>query len=149
MSLGYDLFLDKDRFKARFIAADILDPDSELVKQLSNEISLMYTGNFFHLFSWADQIIAAKRLVGLLQPRPGSLIFGRHVGHVVPGFRPQRAGGTKYQHNIASWAKLWEQVGLETGSKWSVDATLTSMDDAAEAGFTEGTSILKFIVRRK
>ncbi|KAL1965928.1 hypothetical protein VTN77DRAFT_5061 [Rasamsonia byssochlamydoides] len=151
ISLGYDLFLDKDKFKAHFIAADIFDDNSDLVKQLTGKVDIIYTGAFFHLFDLEQQLQIARRVVTLLRDKPGVLILGRQVGNVVPGHYPRRSGdGLRYRHDAASWTKLWEQVGEETGTKWKVDASL--LEASAERGWKwhdENSRLLRFAVRRE
>lgn len=76
---GFDLFLDRESLKTRFIKADIFAENSEL-DQLDGKINIVNAASFFHLFDWDGQIKAAKRVVKLLEPTSGSLIVGRQGG---------------------------------------------------------------------
>jgi hypothetical protein len=90
---------------------------------------MMYTGSFFHLFDRGKQVQVAKRAVQLLQPRAGSLIMGRQVGNddagevVTKGLRGEY---TRFRDNEESWRELWDKVGEETGTRWTVE---TSMEE--------------------
>ncbi|KAJ9249617.1 hypothetical protein DTO207G8_6591 [Paecilomyces variotii] len=149
MELGYDLFLDKDKLKSRFIASDIFDPASALLKELSGKVDIIHTGSFFHLFDWDQQVAIAKQAVSILRHRPGSLIVGRQVGHVEAKEDPRRSGaGLRYKHNPESWQKLWDQVGSETGSKWKVEAYAEPFNHGMRLVHDEGTIRLRFAVRR-
>ena len=151
ISLGYDLFLDKDKLKSKFITANIFDPDSALMKQLANKVDIVHTSAFFHLFNLEDQLQIAKRVINLVRPRPGSLVIGRQVGNINPSSIARRSGsGTRYRHNDASWIKMWEQASQETGTSWKIEATL--LDSSHFSNHThlftdEGLRILKYTMR--
>jgi hypothetical protein len=150
ISLGYDLFLDSDKFNAHFIAVDIFDDGSDLVKQLSGKIDIIYTGAFFHLFDLEEQEKIAKRVVTLLKDKPNTLILGRQVGNVKPGnYQRRLRDGSRYRHDENTWTKMWEKVGEETGTEWNVDASLTERMQISELRFQDpGTRLLRFAVRR-
>ncbi|KAM0261114.1 hypothetical protein ACHAQJ_002376 [Trichoderma viride] len=120
LSIGYDLFRDKDRLQTTFIAADIFDDSSPLIK-LSRQMNIIYVGDFFHLFNLEEQEKAANRVAQLLVPQPGSLIIGRQSGSETAG-EYSRAGDTSgkrhFQHNPQSWKELWERIGEKTGCTW-------------------------------
>ncbi|KAN0075615.1 hypothetical protein V8E54_006885 [Elaphomyces granulatus] len=151
MSLGYDLFLDKDKLKSKFIAANIFDPHSDLMKQLTNKVDIIYTSAFFHLFSWEEQSQIAKQVANLIQRRPGSIVIGRQVGNINPCSVPRRTGnGSRYRHDDASWIKMWEQVGQETGTNWKIEANLLDGHhylDHVDLLSGEGMRILRFAMR--
>lgn len=83
--VGYELFGDRDRLQTTFIAADIFDDESLLVKQLAGQMDIIYAGGFFHLFSLEQQETVTARVVQLLAARPGSMLVGRHSGGGCPG----------------------------------------------------------------
>jgi hypothetical protein len=148
---GYDLFLDKSSLQTKFIEADIFDAASGL-QQLDGKIDVVYASSFFHLFDWDGQVKAAKRVVQLLKPSAGSLILGRQGGKTEPGdFAHLKKELTSYWHNADSWAKLWEKVGEETGTKWQVEAVLGEEDLSKKMKSNlvpAGTRFLTFTVRR-
>lgn len=159
MSLGYDLFLDKDKLKSKFIASDIFDPQSDLMKQLANKVDIIHTSAFFHLFSREEQFQIAKQVVNLIRPRPGSLILGGQLGNINPCSVPRQMGdGSRYRHDDASWIKMWEQVGQETGTNWKIEANLLDPRQLLEGKRhfshvrdwlkdSEGVRILSFAMR--
>ncbi|KAF2817656.1 uncharacterized protein BDZ99DRAFT_21264 [Mytilinidion resinicola] len=121
MKLGYELFLDKETLKTKFIASDIFDPEAD-IKQLDNSIDIVHASSFFHLFDWKQQFQAAKRIVEILKKEPGALIIGRHLGADESGDRLSIIDKkTRYWHNSDSFKKMWKLAGDETGSNWEVD----------------------------
>lgn len=152
--IGYDLFNDHETLKAEFIVADIFDDNSDLVKNLTKKIDIVNAASFFHLFNWDQQVLVAKRVVGLLNDKPGSLLIGRQVGRVDPPPPDDKeAAGKHYRHDVATWKKLWEQVGAETGTEWEVEAWMEKWagHDTMMKDYHEGvdTFKLRFGVRRK
>ncbi|SLM36092.1 S-adenosyl-L-methionine-dependent methyltransferase-like [Lasallia pustulata] len=153
IDLGYDLFLDRETLKTKFLTANIMDPQSAL-KQLDGQIDIVYAGSFFHLFGWDDQVKVAKRVVQLLKPRNGSLVLGRQVGNVRAGEYPRTsAKGLMWRHDGASLARMWKEVGLATGTKWNVDATLHEVTGfgglkSGKEWHDENTRMLRFEVQR-
>ncbi|OQE38936.1 hypothetical protein PENCOP_c007G03133 [Penicillium coprophilum] len=151
--IGYDLFNDHDHLKAQFIVADVFDDNSDLVKNLTHKIDIVNAASFFHLFNWNQQLLVAKRLVGLLQDKPGSLLIGRQIGLVnPPPPENEEAAGKHYRHDPATWEKFWEQVGAETGTKWEVETRMEKWAGADKMmkDYHEGmdTFKLRFSVRR-
>ncbi|KAF1849497.1 uncharacterized protein K460DRAFT_385292 [Cucurbitaria berberidis CBS 394.84] len=148
---GYDLFRDRSSLKTAFIEADILDADSDL-KQLDGNMNVIYASSFFHLFDLDTQVKVAKRIIQLLKPASGSLVFGRQGGKAEPGtFEHLKKELTSYWHNAESWTKLWKQVSEETGTEWKIDAVLGE-EDLSKKMKTNlvpgGTRFLAFTVRR-
>ncbi|MCJ1306725.1 hypothetical protein MMC25_000368 [Agyrium rufum] len=151
---GYDLFLDKDTLRSKFITADILK-DSAPTEALEDQIDLVFASSFFHVFDWDQQMIISKRLVGFLRKKPGSEIFGHHLGHISPDSYPLGLqAGNVYGHDASSLQRMWDRVGKETGSSWKVEATLEST--GAPVGFTKegkwgdpGRQFMKFAVIRQ
>lgn len=47
----------------------------------------------------------------------------------MPGEYPALKG-TSFRHDVASFTKLWNDVGAETGTKWKVEAQLDMVDIA-------------------
>ncbi len=148
---GYDMFLDKTTLRTQFMEADIFDADSEL-KQVDGKIDIINAASFFHLFDWNDQVRAARRAVQLLKPVSGSLIIGRQGGKPEAGsFSHIKKEMTAFWHNPESWAKMWKQVGEETGTEWKAEAVLGD-EDLSKRMKTKlvpaGTRFMTFTVRR-
>jgi hypothetical protein len=150
------LFCDKPTLKTTFIEADILDADSNLHK-LDGQISIVNAASFFHLFGWDGQVAVAKAVVQLLKPSPGSLLVGRQGGRVEAGEFNNQMGSDKslYWHNPESFAKLWKQVGEETGTEWEAKSYFDESVDMrrkARGGLSQfiplDAKMLKFVIRR-
>jgi len=159
IELGYELFKDREKLKATFLPADIFDDESPLT-QIYSQMSIVYTGSFFHLFDRNEQIDVAKRVVQLLKPEPGSMVIGRQVGNINPreysrsGYAGEKG---RFRHDPKSWQDLWDKVGETTGTKWEVEAELdpfgVGFGEMTEKKLTErrgeeGARRLKFVVRR-
>lgn len=153
--IGYELFLDKSSLKTTFIEADVFDNESGM-QQLAGKIDIVHAASFFHLFNWDQQVIAAKKVVGLLNGAPSNLIFGRQAGRLEAGdFTAQvEQEKSRYWHNSESWARLWKQVGDETGTAWKVEADwdekidLFRQNNGMADFIPEDTKLMRFIIRR-
>ncbi|KAM0445261.1 hypothetical protein ACHAO4_009859 [Trichoderma viride] len=158
LSIGYELFKDKDRLQTTFIAADIFDDSSPLV-ELAGKMNIIYVGDFFHLFSLEEQEKAAIRVAQLLAAQPGSLIIGRQSGSETAG-EYTRAGDTSgrkhFQHNPESWKQLWERIGAKTRTSWTAEVDLCSEfkfksipgDKSKEIRRLMSAKGLRYIIRR-
>jgi len=150
INLGYDLFLDKDKFHAHFIAADILDPESDLIKRLTGKVDMVYTGSFLHLFDWEEQVEVAKQIAKLLRPKPGSLIMGRQIGNKKPGSYPRRSGGGfRFRHDESTLVKMWEEVTQTTNVKFKVESSMLPLPSVNRLWQEEGVTSLLFSARRE
>jgi hypothetical protein len=122
INLGYELFLDKEKLKATFLTADIFDDNSELNTKLIGHLDIIHASNFFHLWKRDRQVEAAKRMVKLLNPRPGSLLVGTHTG-CRPGktFDFEGRNMVLFLQSPESWKQMWDQVSRETGIRFAVE----------------------------
>jgi len=123
ISLGYDLFLDKDTLGAHFSQGDVFEEKGALV-DLKGKIDIIQVGLFLHLFDLERQIKACKILVRTLKPEKGVLITGQQVGSVEPLELSLGNGSKIYKHNEESFAKMWKEVGDSTGTEWKVNVRL-------------------------
>jgi len=84
----------------------------------------------FHLFNEEKQLELGKRLAGLLDLRPGSIIFGSHSAGPVKGQRS--APFTKmFCHSPESWTQMWEEQIFEKGQV-KVNTVLRELGVTAE-----------------
>jgi len=151
IELGYDLFLDKETLKTKFIAGDVFDPDAS-IKQLDGKIDIIHAAAFFHLFNWDGQVKIAKRFVSLLNPEAGVLVIGQQLANVEAG-EYSFSDKTRYRHNDESFKRMWKLVGDETGTNWQVDACISDSDFLKKHGslfewVPPGSCVLSFTVRR-
>ncbi|KAM0741809.1 hypothetical protein ACQRIT_004666 [Beauveria bassiana] len=128
ISLGYDLFRDKDTLGATFLSGDLLDPDDERLDMLAGRFTIVHADSFFHLMSWTEQLYAAKRLiVWLRKDTNNGFIYGKHAGTIHPA-EVALAGSRPYLHNRQSFQRLWDEAGEMTNTKWRVEVERTKMD---------------------
>ena len=134
---GHELFLSThESFPAAFVAGDVFDsamistrapfnasealpprPDLKSLVSLTplqGHVSAIYVGLFFHLFDEPRQLQIARQLASLLSPRPGSIIFGTHVGALVKETK-WYAGLETFCHSLESWKDLWEGQVFKKG----------------------------------
>lgn len=122
------------------------------MNEFDGKISIVHAGSFFHLFDWDNQVAAAKRVVQLLKAEPKVMIFGRQGATVEAGsFGHISKEHTAYWHNPESWAKMWGQIGDETGSKWVVESSLGEEDLSKRMNTNlvpVGSRFMTFTIRR-
>ena len=98
--------------------------------ELRGHISVIHASGLFHLFSEEKQFELGKRLAALLDLRPGSIIFGSHVGMPVKGQR-QGNGPKMFCHCPESWTEMWEEQIFEKGQV-KANTVLKEIDMAVE-----------------
>ncbi len=152
IELGYELFRDRDRFKARFAAGSILDPDDAGLANLDGTVDIIHAAAFFHLFGWNDQVTMGVRFVTFFKQGTlkDAIVFGRQVGTKEPADveESRKRGDTRYHHNQESMQKLWDVIGEKTGTKWTVEAELNDETDVLEGGGEEvERTTIRYLVR--
>ena len=148
--LGFELFRDREKMRAKFVQADIFDPDSDLV-HLSGQMDIIIASQFLHLWDWKKQVLAFKKVVEL--SRPGSILVGSQRGQV-RAQEVRRPWGKLFFHNLETYREIWHQVEVETGSRWEVEADFV---DLRELGMEEedlewmppGQKGINFVVTRQ
>ena len=130
IDLGYDLFLDRSTLDTHFLAVDVLEPSAaQDLAEVNAKIDIIWAASFFHLFPRPRQLQAARMVVGMLKPSPGSMLLGRQLGSVKPGeYDVMKDGRWQFRHDVQSWTEFWEEVGRETGTRWRVEASLDEVD---------------------
>ena len=130
LDLGFDLFLDRSTLDSHFLAVDVLGPSAaQDLAEVNAKMDIVWVASFFHLFPRPRQLKAAKTVVGLLKPSPGSMLLGRQLGSVKPGeYDVMKDGRWQFRHDVQSWTEFWEEVGRETGTRWRVEASLDEVD---------------------
>ena len=131
--LGHKLFrTTPETYPAKFLAGDAFD-DAHLsltapipsgppptvasvntLTELRGHISAIHASSLFHLFNEEKQFELGKRLAALLDPRPGSIIFGSHGGMPVKG-QPSAIFKKMFCHSPESWTEMWEEQIFEKG----------------------------------
>ena len=147
--LGQKLFkTTPETYPAKFLAGDVFD-DAYLsltapvqsrspspiasvssLTELRGHISTIYASFLFHLFDEETQFELGKRLAALLDPRPGSIIFGSHSA--APVQSQWSDPFTKmFCHSPESWRQMWEEQIFEKGQV-KVNTTLEELSVTAE-----------------
>lgn len=134
--IGYDLFRDKNRLQATFIATDLtqemLPAQAEPLKASIDVISAQ---SLFHIFPLDMQRRLMKNLFKLAKPATGSLIIGRHLGNEKPGDVKGLRNAEKifpqpiFAHNRESWELLIKECIPKFGQEWEVQI---QQEDAPE-----------------
>ena len=150
MELGYELFRDRKTLKSTFFPTDILNDDDLLLRGFNGEMDVVYLGLFLHHFDFETCVRVCVRVAKLLNAKPGSLVMGCQVGSLVGDTTgiPIPSGGILFRHDIASFEKVWQEVGRITGTEWKVEARLEKGKGFGEKWQLEGTRRLGFEVWR-
>jgi hypothetical protein len=100
VSLGFDLFKDRETYPGRFIARDSFD--TTVSSTLEGQSDIVHAASFLHLFGWEDQIRATVRLVAFLKDKSGTMVLGRHVGSETPREYPHQTKepGVTFLHDV-------------------------------------------------
>jgi 2-polyprenyl-3-methyl-5-hydroxy-6-metoxy-1,4-benzoquinol methylase len=149
IALGYKLFADRDTLKANFLTANIFDATSSLTER-KGTFNVIYTGSFFHLFDYDDQVKVSKAVASLLLPEKNSLILGRQVGSTIAAEHDHRTNptGKMFRHNIESLKEMWKKIGDDIGVSFAVDARLEELDSGLRRFHTSDTRRIWFTIRR-
>ena len=153
LDLSYDLFADKDTLRSYLFEADIFQ-DGGALSDIAGGIDFIYAGSFFHLFNWDDQMKICKKIIEVLKPVKGSLVFGRQTGNIRGQEVPKTITGIKdsptiWRHDPDSFKKMWEIAGQETGTKWHTSAQLDEGEGMMRTHWAEeGIRRLRFEVER-
>lgn len=152
--VGFNLYRDKDSFKAHFIEADMLSIDENPdLRDLKGTADIISISAVLHQWDWTNQVEGAKR-VSLFTKGKNSLIVGYQIGNVeAKELVNKTVKLPQYRHNPESFAKLWDQVGVETGTKWTTSAKLLTWEemgwDPKDNSWLEpGDRALSFVVTR-
>ena len=94
--------------------------------ELRGHVSAIFASALFQLFGEEKQFELGKRLAGLLDSRPGSIIFGSHTGGLVKGQRLDPFGKT-FCHSPETWTQMWEEQIFEKGQV-KVNTVLKELD---------------------
>lgn len=124
LSLGYDLFKDRNKLKSTFIAGDIFSMD---LTSIQGTIDIVQASAFFHLFNRPKQLLVVQKFISLLRPVPGSVVIGSHLGSLKPAEYQPPDRPVTFRHNPESFAELWKEAGVASGSRWKVDSSLDTV----------------------
>lgn len=142
ISIGVELFRD-EASGLTFAAGDMLDPNDEALDILDGKITLVQAGNFFHLFTWEEQVVIGMRIVRFLHPESvDAVIFGRQIGTHSP--RERQGRRKSFLHDEESLQRLWNEIGAKTGTRWRVQMNLNEEKMVDIPGFGEEDRYVRF-----
>lgn len=116
---GHKLFCDADRFANRFIAADFFEEDADKSALVKTEGSWDFINIIMvlHIYDWATQIRACKRILKLLSRKPGSIVIGALAGSTQPGEQvvkpplvPEGELMIVYRQSKETFVEMWRVV---------------------------------------
>lgn len=151
LELGYKLFGDRDRLKAKFLTADIFEEASAL-SGFKGTFDIIYAAAFFHLFDYERQYAASKAAAALLTPTKGSMLLGRQAGAITAGESPHAfdpANKRVFQQSPESFRNMWADLGKEIGVTFNVQVTITDVQENVSQHPGPGMGWLHFTVRRE
>ncbi|EHK17845.1 uncharacterized protein TRIVIDRAFT_44992 [Trichoderma virens Gv29-8] len=142
ISIGTELF-DDEGCGLTFAAGDMLDPEDKALDTLDGKITIIHAANFFHLFTWEEQVKIGMRITRFLKPGvTNALIFGRQIGTHNPRERDGRK--KSFLHNQESFQKLWDEVGMKTGTRWRVQVGISEERRVDIPGFGDMDRYIRF-----
>ncbi|OTB02916.1 hypothetical protein M426DRAFT_322162 [Hypoxylon sp. CI-4A] len=150
--IGYDLFRDRDHFRGHFIEADFLSTTSPELITLKERVDIIVISQVLHQWGYDGQFKAAQALTAFT--KPGSLIVGNQIGNPeAQEIFLKSIGIGVWRHNPESLAKMFEEVGAATGTKWETQAWLRSFPDMGwdvkdGAWMEPNVSLIEFAARR-
>ncbi|KAK8109204.1 Methyltransferase type 11 [Apiospora sp. TS-2023a] len=151
---GFELFRDREAAFGRGATLVVGDALAEgngegdpALGVLDGKISIVHASAFFHLFTWADQLAAAKRVVRFFREdderdgeEGGAMIFGRQVASTSPREIHGVRGERRFLHDGASWQRLWDEVGEATGTRWRTEVEMEGAGEGQTDHLTDGSS---------
>ncbi|KAL6799725.1 hypothetical protein J3E68DRAFT_254399 [Trichoderma sp. SZMC 28012] len=142
LSIGTELFNDEG-CGLTFVAGDLLDAEDKGLEKLDGKITLIHAANFFHLFTWEQQVKIGVRIARFLKPgTTDALIFGRQIGTHRPRERDGRM--KSFLHNQESFQKLWDEIGMKTKTQWRVQVSISEERRVDIPGFGEEDRYTRF-----
>lgn len=150
--VGYELFRDREHFKGHFIEADILSTTSPALDLLKAQVDIIVVSQLLHQWTWDNQVKAAQALVAYT--KPGSLIVGNQIGNPeAQDITFKALSATVWRQNPESFAKMFDEVGSATGTRWETQAWLRSFPDMGwdmkdGAWMEPGVCLIEFVARR-
>lgn len=150
--VGYDFFRDREHFEAHFIEADFLSTTNPELTALKESVDIVIISQVMHQWDWEHHIRAAKVLVTFT--KPGSAVVGNQIANVkAHEYYNKPLSKTTWRHDAESFAKMWQDVGEATGTKWETQTWLRTFaemgwDPNDTAWMEPDVRLLEFEVKR-
>ncbi|KAH8893969.1 hypothetical protein GQ53DRAFT_745374 [Thozetella sp. PMI_491] len=147
IDLGYELFRDRDTFRATFATGNLLDDADLRLDVLDGKMDIIHAASLFHLFPWEQQMRLGKRVIRFFKPDARQpMLVGRQVGSLAPEPHPTdpKACIGRGQHSVETFRHLWDLIGEQTGTRWAVEASIKDEGDDHDPN----RIILRFVVTK-
>lgn len=124
IDLGYDLFRDRARLKAKILQANVLDDiTSGPWPDLVGKFDIVNFSMVLHVFPWDGQVAMLERGIQALKPaKLGTTMTGIACGNE-DGLELDWDGKIPV-HNPETFRKLVGEVEAKTGTRWEVKVEL-------------------------
>ena len=108
---------------AKFYEANILETQSKLMTDLEGKMNVIVASDFFHLFTWEEQVTIGRNFVSLASTEPDTMLIGKFVGKSETESAATDFGHSQraFWHNESSFRELWRQVEEQTKTSWDVN----------------------------
>ncbi|KAL7954169.1 hypothetical protein V8C34DRAFT_317513 [Trichoderma compactum] len=116
ISIGTELF-NNEGCGLSFVAGDLLDLEDKTLDKLDGKITIVHAANFFHLFTWEQQVKIGVRIDGRKK---------------------------SFLHNQESFQKLWDEIGMKTETRWRVQVSISEERRVDIPGFGEEDRYTRF-----
>lgn len=151
--VGYELFNDRSRWKGHFVEGDFLTAaTSPAFAPVRANTDVIVISQVLHQWVWTQQARGATALVALT--KPGSLVVGNQMGKPEAGeVVPEGFTVPLYVQSPESFARLWDEVGAATDTRWETQCWLRAwahigIDSKDSAFMGPDVGILEFAARR-
>jgi len=151
--VGFGFFKDRDRWHGQFVEADVLTVETnDALAPLRGKTDVLYIASVMHQWDWAGQVRTGTALTQFT--RPGAIIAGLQAGKAEAGI-VLNPGLTVpvWVHSPESWVRLWDEIGVATGTRWETQAWLrlwewVGVDRADMAWMGSDLRLFEFVMRR-
>lgn len=170
--VGYDMYRDRDTFKATFVEADIMSNDGRLLA-LQAQADVIGISAVLHQFDLNTQETICKTLVGF--SKKGCLLFGYQIGtddgkedesmgvkvfsqyvhpilpQLILSWEPYRLTAIS-QSSPQTFKQMIERVASHTGTVWTVTCEMLDWStlgwDIADMAWLQGKQPISFVAER-
>lgn len=109
IEMGYEMFLDRESLPSKIAQADVFDDNAWIYRELTGKLSVIHLGYILHLFDYNTQVDMVKRMMRLIDRKPGSMIVGKSVGAEAAGLFVHPTVGEMFRHSMITFREIWEE----------------------------------------
>jgi hypothetical protein len=134
--LGFDLFRDENSFRGSFSAGDILS-QADIPGLQDGSFDIIHAGTFLDKQDEHEQVQALTRMIRLLKPRSGSLVFGSRLLIEPTTNATGSIRRDSKSHGARSFRDMVKIVGIDLGVELDVQE---SANEKTRSDFSEAES---------